>query len=143
MLMLAQGPAAIIASLTAGGFGIVIIVYTKDPGFLIVPTELISTSVNSIRRRIPDQPGLVSVDLEPVGRSKITMPEFSTGYECSLPDQIMFNPKCSLRPSEIVDLAANADAYLNSKSYPISRSDLCVRENYKHRMCVLSKCLCE
>jgi hypothetical protein len=34
------------------------------------------------------------------------------GYECSLPDQIMFNPKCSLRPSEIADIAANADVYL-------------------------------
>ena len=31
-------------------------------------------------RRIPDQPDLVSVKLELVSRSKITMPEFSTNF---------------------------------------------------------------
>jgi hypothetical protein len=113
MLILAQGPASIILSLAAGGFGIVVMAYTKDPGFLIIPTAVISTPVNSIMRHIPGQPDLVSVNLEPVSRSKITMPKFSTGYECSLPDQIMYNPKCSLRPSEIADIAANADVPLN------------------------------
>ena len=107
MLILAHGPASIIISLAAGGIGIGGIAFIKDPGFLIIPTDLISTPVDSIRRRIPDQPDLVSLDLEPVSRSKITMPEI--GYECSLPDQIMHNPKCSLRPSEIADIAANAD----------------------------------
>jgi hypothetical protein len=112
MLILAQGPASIIVSLAAGGFGMVVMAYTKDPGFIIIPTDIISTSVDSIMRRIPDQPDLVSIDLETLSRSKVTMPEFSMGYECSLPDQIMFNPKCSLRPSEIADIAANADVYL-------------------------------
>ena len=37
-------------------------------------------SVDSIMRRIPDQPDLVSVKLELVSRSKITMPEFSTNF---------------------------------------------------------------
>jgi hypothetical protein len=113
ILILAQGPASIILSLAAGGFGIVIMAYTKDPGFLIIPTDVIFTPVDSIRRRIPDQPDLISVDSEPVSLSKITMPEFSTGYECSLPDQIMYNPKCSLRPSEIGDMAKNAGVPLD------------------------------
>lgn len=107
MLILAQGPASIIISLTAGSFGIVAMAFIKDPGFLIESTDVISVPVDSIRRRIPDQLDLVSVDLEPVSRSKITMLEFSTGYECSLPDQIMHNPKCNLRPSEIADISAN------------------------------------
>jgi hypothetical protein len=109
MLILAQGPMSIIISLAAGAFRIVVMAYTKDPGFLIIPTDVICTPVDSIVCRIPDQPDLVSVDLEFVSGSRITMPEFSTGYSCSLPDQIMHNPKCSLRPSEIADIAANAD----------------------------------
>jgi hypothetical protein len=113
MLILAQGPASIIISLAAGAFGIVAIAYTKDPGFLIIPTDVVFTPVDSIVRRIPDQPDLVSVDFESVSRSTITMPEFSTRYEYSLPDQIMHNQKCSLRPIEISDIAANADVSLN------------------------------
>jgi hypothetical protein len=81
--------------------------HIKDPGSVIIPTDVISTPVSFITRRIPNQPDLVSVDLKSVSRTKIIMPEFSTSYECSLPVQRMFNSKCSLRPSEIVDVISN------------------------------------
>jgi len=112
MLILAQGTASIIISLAAGSFGIVVMAFIKDPGFTVIPTSVIFTSVASIRRRIPDRTDLVSIDLEPLSRSKITVPEFPMGYECSLPDQMMFNPKCTLRPIEIGDIAADGDVYL-------------------------------
>ena len=51
--------------------------------------------------------------MEPVSRSKITISEFSKRYECLLPDQMISNPKCSLRPSEIADISANADGTLS------------------------------
>ena len=86
-------------------------IYAKDPGFILIPTDFIYPSIGLITRRIPDRPDIVSVDLESVSRSKITMPEVSTEYQCSLPDQIMYNPKCSLRPREIADIVANVDAY--------------------------------
>jgi hypothetical protein len=113
MLILAQGPISIIFSIVAAGFGIVVMAYTKDPGFLIIPTSVISTSIESITRRIPDQPDIISIDLEPVSRSKIIMPEFSKRYECSLTEQIINNPKCSVRPSEISDIDANAGLFLD------------------------------
>jgi hypothetical protein len=113
MLILAKGPASVILSLAIWGFGIVAMAYVKDPGFLLIPTNIISTPVYSINHRIPDQPDLVSVDLESVSRREITMLKFSTGYECSLPEQIMYNPKCSLRHSEIADITANANIHLN------------------------------
>lgn len=109
MLVLANGPVAIIASLAAGSFGVVMMAFTKDPGFLIIPTNLISASVDSIRPRIPGEIDLVSVDLEPVSRGKITMPEITNRYECSLPDQIIGNPKCS----EIANISANANITLD------------------------------
>ena len=87
-LILASGPASIIISLVTGGLGIIVLFYTKEPAFFRIPTDVISISVDSIRRRIPGQPDLVSVDLETVtvSRSKVIMPEFSKRYECSLPD---------------------------------------------------------
>jgi hypothetical protein len=112
MVILAQGPTSIIWSLVAWGFGIVLAALIKDPGFVIVPTTLIYTSVTPIeliQRRIPDRPDLVSLDLEFVSPSKITMPEFSRKYECLLPEQKLLNPGCSLRPSEISGIAENAD----------------------------------
>jgi hypothetical protein len=75
--------ASIIFSLAATDFGVIAMAYTKEPGFLIMPTEVISTSLASIMRRILDLPDLVSVDLESVSLSKIIMPEFFTGYEYS------------------------------------------------------------
>ena len=104
MLILAQGPKSIIISLAAGSLGIFGMAFINDPGFLIIPTDLISGPVDSIRRRIPDQPELVSVDLAPDAPSKVTMPAY-----CSLPDQSRFNPKCRLSSSEIVKVTANAD----------------------------------
>jgi hypothetical protein len=82
MLILAQGPASIIFSLAAGAFGIIAMAYTKDPGFLIIPTDVILTPVNLIVRRIPDQSDLVSVDLKSVSRSKIA--EITSNTDVSL-----------------------------------------------------------
>jgi hypothetical protein len=106
LLMLIQGPMSIYLSLVTRFLGSLGLLFIKDPGFEIIATDLISASFSSIRRRIPDQPDVVSVDLS---HSKITMPEFSRSYECLLPDQNLFNSKCSLRPSQILDVAANAD----------------------------------
>jgi hypothetical protein len=121
MLILAQGYAPFILSLAASSFGIVVMLYVRDPRFLIIPTEIISTPISLIGRRIPDQPDLISVDLKSVSGTKIIVSESSTSYECSLPDQRLFNSKCSLGPSEsfdvilndIVDLLLNYDQVVN------------------------------
>jgi hypothetical protein len=112
ILVLGQGPVAI-----GSTFGILVIPFTRDPGFIIIPRDLISAPVDSIRRRIPDLADVGSLDLEPSSSTKITIPGFSesekTPYESSLPDQIISNPKSSLRPSEIAEISANADGILN------------------------------
>ena len=109
MLILAQGPMFIIINLATAGLGIAEMDFIKDSDFLRILIDVIFAPVDSIRRCIPDQPDLISIDLESVSCRKITMSEFSTEYEYSLPDQIMHNPKCSLRPNEIADLAANVN----------------------------------
>jgi hypothetical protein len=106
MLILAQGYTT---AILIGGFAIVMMFNLEDPGFLIISSEPVLIPVSLIRRRIADQPELVSVDLEFVSTKKIMMPEFSGSYQCLLPVQIMFNSKCSLRPSEIVDVISNAN----------------------------------
>lgn len=113
MILLAQGPVAIISSVIATTFGVVSVYYTKDSGFTFIPTDLISASVDSIRRRIPDLPDVVSVDvdLEPSSRSKITMPVLAkenSPYECLLPDQMISNPRCTLRPTEVASVSSTA-----------------------------------
>jgi hypothetical protein len=85
MLLLAQRPISILLSIASGSIGIVIAFYTKNPGFQIISTDLILTSVKSTKRRIPDLPDLVSVDLESISATKITMPKFGENYECLLP----------------------------------------------------------
>ena len=77
--------------------------------------------VDSIRRRIPDHPDLVTVDLEPGSRRKIPLPNFSKRYECSLPDQIIYNPACSFCPSEIADIDGTADVVVD---VPFSYDDI-------------------
>jgi len=119
MIILAQGPLAIVISLVAGSFGIFVMTFTKDPGFTMIPTDLIFGPIGSIRRRMPNQPNIVSIDLEPVRRYKITMSGLSesekTPYECFLPNQMITNPKCNLRLSEIADIVGNTDTTLNYK----------------------------
>lgn len=71
MLLLAQGPASIITSVAVSGFAIIVMAFTKKPGLMIIATDAIPAPVSSIKSskpRIPDQPDLVSVDLEPVSR---------------------------------------------------------------------------
>jgi hypothetical protein len=106
MLILAQGYAPIILSLTTASFGVVIMFYAKNPGFLIVSTDPILTPISLIKRRIANQNELISVDLTSVSGSagtKIIMPK----YECSLPVQRVFNLKCSLGSSQIVEVTSN------------------------------------
>lgn len=117
MLFLAQGTIAIVTSLVAGAFGIGILAFIKDSGGVRIPTSVISAPVGSIRRCVPDLPDVVSADLGSTSRNKITMPGFSksdsTPYECSLPEQILSNSKCSLRPSKIAEISANTDITFN------------------------------
>jgi hypothetical protein len=86
--------------------------YTNKTGFLIILTDIAYNSVEIIVPHVPYLTNFVSVDLKSISHSKITMSEFSQGYECSLPDQIMFNPKCKVRPSEIPYIVVNPDLYL-------------------------------
>uniref|UniRef100_UPI0030018762 hypothetical protein n=1 Tax=Cocconeiopsis kantsiensis TaxID=3082010 RepID=UPI0030018762 len=105
-----QGPIVLGVSTTSALFGLIGMIRTTDPGIQI-PTEVVSVPIEFLKPRIADQPELVSVDLSPIDRDKISMSEFSKRYECSLPDQIIHNKKCRpLRPSEITDIVADADA---------------------------------
>jgi len=112
MIILAQGPFNIVFSITMGVFGIVVAAYNKDRGFILIPTDLIESPLNSIKCRIPDLPDVVNFDLEPSSLDQIYMPKISKGkppYECLLPDQRIVNPRCELAPTEIVDVSRNVD----------------------------------
>lgn len=45
----------------------------------------------------------MSIDLESVNSTKITMAEFYKRYECSLTFQIIHNLKCNHKITEIID----------------------------------------
>jgi hypothetical protein len=86
MLVLINGYLSVVGSLTAVCAAIGMQYFIRDPGFVIIATDLISDSFDSIRRPILDQPDVVSVNLPPDRPGKINMPKFSKGYECSLPE---------------------------------------------------------
>lgn len=115
MILLAQGPIGIVASVVATIFGVVSVYYKKDPNFMFIPMDLISASVkslDSIKRRISDLPDLVSVALGSNSRSKISMPlltnkKENSPYECLLTDQII-NSRYTLHPTEIISVSSTA-----------------------------------
>jgi hypothetical protein len=106
MFVLAQGPGYAIFSIASAAFGIFAMAFTNDSGFFILETDYISDTVLSIRRRMPD---VVTVDLNPVSHTKISMTKSSQSYECSLPEQIIFDPRCSLTPTEIATVAGSTN----------------------------------
>lgn len=73
-----------------------------------IASELILVPISAIRRRITDQPDLVSVDLNLSSNSKIVMSEFAKINECSIPGYKLFNTEqCALRATEIPEIVAN------------------------------------
>lgn len=112
MLVLAQGPASIIIGIGAGSFSIAMVATTNDPGFKIIGTTLISGPLSAIKRRMPDQAEVVTVDLNFEKAQKITMSKISDSSDCLLPHQMIVNQKCRLRSSEISDIVANVDTPL-------------------------------
>ena len=65
----------------------------RESGLLLIKTQAIVGPISHITQRIQDRTDVVVIDLEP-SNDKITMKESSVPYECSLPDQMLGNPRC-------------------------------------------------
>jgi hypothetical protein len=110
------GPVTIITRIIYGGFafyGVFVGRNTQklESGIMKIPTEPVLVTADKIRRRIPDQPDVVVVDLQPSRPSRIEMPSFSTekGKQCRLFNQnSLQSPQCKWDTSEIgkIDLEA-------------------------------------
>ena len=93
--------------------------FLRESGFLLIKTKAIAGPISHIAQRIQDRTDIVVIDLEP-SNDKITMKESSVPYECSLPDQMLGNPKC-VRETEIgiksgdvlVDIPIDYDEVVN------------------------------
>jgi len=109
LFILAETPIFAILGLLTGIAGISLSFYNRD--FNIVSTSLISGSFESIKRRIPDIPEVVSVYIETEPTNKIGMAQ--KPYECLLAEQRFTNPKCTVTTTEIVEIANNIELDYN------------------------------
>ena len=101
LIILAENVFLLIPGLFLGIAGIVLSRYNLDLN--IVPTSLITGPLESIKRRIPDIPEVVSVNIETEPTNKIEIPQ--NQYECLLPEQRWTNSKCRLTTTEIVEMS--------------------------------------
>jgi len=103
MALWAETVAYIALSFTLGGAGIALSLTNRD--FPIVPTTLISGAVESIKRRIPDVPEVVSVNFEIEPTNRIEMS--NKRYECLLPEHRLTDPTCRMKNIEIAEISNN------------------------------------
>jgi hypothetical protein len=108
MLAFAQNRLSIIFSLFATLFSLVLMLVNRDYGFTILSTQLIDP-FSKIVQRIPGQGEVVTVDLEPTSSIKIKMK--IKNYECSLPEQQLYNRNCKLRVSDISAITGDSTGY--------------------------------
>jgi hypothetical protein len=90
-------------SLILGVSGIALSATNYD--FPIIPTTLISGAVESINRRIPDVPEVVSVNFENKPTNRIEMS--NKRYECLLPEYRLIDPTCRMKTIETVEIPNN------------------------------------
>lgn len=85
--------------------------YTQDANFEFIPTTFILDSNDSIKPRIKNERDVVVVDFSDGPKDKITMSNPTPGYECSLPDQFLGNPKCNMQltSTQINEITTNID----------------------------------
>lgn len=106
--VIAQTSLCYIHGLTVIISGMIFAGSIKDPKIINIDSELVPGSFDSIKRRVADQKELISVyfDKNPVPKNKITMSPFSDSskHECLLPEQVLVNQKCTLKPGEIVEI---------------------------------------
>nr|WPV76516.1 hypothetical protein [Naviculales sp.] len=98
LVVLAESLFSSVPGLLLGMAAIALSRYNLD--LTIVSTSLIKGPLQSIKRRVPDVPEVISVDLRAEPTNKIEMPQGK--YECLLPEQRLTNPKCRLTTTEIV-----------------------------------------
>lgn len=102
IVILAGSPIYLTLGLFIGIVGISLSFYNRD--FNIISTSLIS-SIKSIKRRIPDIPEVVSVNIKTELTNRIVMSQ--NQYECLLSEQRLTNPKCTVTTTEIVEISNN------------------------------------
>lgn len=98
-----------IISLMSWSFGVYLAV--RDPSFLTLPVDRVTNPMYIIGSRIPHHTDLVVINIQNNNRGvAIKLP---VSYECSLPTQIMYNPKCKPGLSQLADIVEEANIPLN------------------------------